>query len=248
MAVMSVLKRVLNPKGLLLPIALLLGIPAILWIVQSIDHIGTVENTFLLVARAVWPLLPPLEAVLRWMGIPGSVGRTLALCVVPSIAFSTLIFATLACKGIPILRAVRQGVLWGMVMLQISGIARLGVTIAGFDDPDIWNLKVYASSLRDIERIEVTPGLDEEVHVITDPAEIRQIVNGFRNASRFYDGWTQCGFHTQVNLYHADGQMHTFLVGSDDCQTFIAKHIPATGTMANDYFYNEYILKRRHNH
>jgi hypothetical protein len=245
---MSILTRILNPKGLLLPITLLLGIPAILWLVQSIDRIGTVENTFLLVARAVWPILPPLETILRWMGITGNIGRVLALCIVPSIAFGTLAFITLACKSVPVLRAVRQGVLWGMVLLQISGIVILSVMVAGFDDPNIWALKTYVSTLKDIERIDVTPGHDEEVHVITDPAEIRRIVNGFRNASRFYDGWTQCGFQTKVDLYHTDGQTHTFLVGGDDCQTFIAKHIRAAGTMANDYFYHEYILKQRQDH
>jgi hypothetical protein len=245
---MSILKRALNPKGLLLPISLLLGIPAILWLVRTIGSMETLDNTFLLVARAAWPLLPPLETILRWMGIPGSIGRTLALCIVPSIAFGTLVFITLACKGVPILRAVRQGVLWSLVLLQILGIVRLSVILAGFDDPDIWALKAYISTLGDIERIEVTPGHDEKVHVITDPAEIRQIVNGFRNARHFYGCWTQCGFHTQVDLYHANGQVHTFLVGSDDCQTFVAKHIPAAGTLANDYFYTEYILKQRQNH
>jgi hypothetical protein len=73
--VMSILTRVLNPKGLLLPITLLLGIPAILWLVQSVDRVGTVENTLLLVARAAWPLLPPLGIIARLPAAAKSLGH-----------------------------------------------------------------------------------------------------------------------------------------------------------------------------
>jgi len=259
--VTDVLARGLNPRGLLLPIILAFAVPGIIWFVVIGDLVEALETPFILASEVIGVLLPALETVVSRVGITGGVGRALALDAVPFAAFSAAVFTILVRRGVPKLRAGCQAALWGLVLLQILGAVALGAMVFGSDEPDIRALKVYVDALGDIERIEVIyrpsrewideprtrPEYEETVLIITDPTEIQQIVDGFRSASRFDPFWTQCGFYIKLNLYQANGPMHTLLVGFDDCKTFTAEHIHAVGRMANDYFYNEYVLQLREN-
>jgi len=123
-------------------------------------------------------------------------------------------------------------------------------------DPSIGELKTYVQELPEIQRIEVIfrpdrewlheplrkPEYEETVLAITDPQEIRQIMEGFKEAQRFAPYWTQCGFYLRLDLYGAQGKVGTLLVGIDDCKSFTTPAIHAVGTMANDFFYREYVI------
>ncbi|MBN2007254.1 MAG: hypothetical protein JXA21_28140 [Anaerolineae bacterium] len=122
-------------------------------------------------------------------------------------------------------------------------------------EPRIRALKAYVDALPDVNRIDViyrpscewlnepdsSPEYEETTLTITDPAEIQQIMNGFVDADRFAPYWTQCGFYIKLNLYNSERQVGIFLVGFDDCKSFTTENIHAVGTMANDYFYREYV-------
>lgn len=128
-------------------------------------------------------------------------------------------------------------------------------------DPAIRALQARVAALENVERIEIftsdrqwirIPAAEattgEPAFVITDPQEIRLIVDCFKqtgpyNYPRWAPYWTQCGFYIRLDFYLAGGNVQTLFVGIDDCKTFTAPDIHAVGQMTNDYFYEHYVRK-----
>jgi hypothetical protein len=156
----------------------------------------------------------------------------------------------------------RKSLLLIMVALVLIVVLALALWVAFSGEFVIWSqepsiraLKVYVDALPDVKRIEViyrpsrewidepdsSPVYEETTLTITEPAEIQQIMNGFVDADRFAPYWTQCGFYIKLTLYNSERQVGTLLVGFDDCKSFTTEDIHAVGTMANDYFYKEYV-------
>ncbi len=150
-----------------------------------------------------------------------------------------------------------MGVLVLIGILLISAI--VAVVIITRPDPAIRALHARVAALDNVERIEIftsnrqwirIPDAEvpagERAFVITDPEEIRLIVDCFKQTGpytypRWAPYWTQCGFYIKLDFYLADGNVQTLLVGIDDCKTFTAPDIHAVGQMVDDYFYEHYV-------
>lgn len=155
--------------------------------------------------------------------------------------------------------------LWGV--LALIGILLITLIVVFYiltrADPTVLALHARVMTLEDVERIEVWTSNREWIRMpdaeatvgelaftITDPEEIRLIVDCFKPAGPYTylswaPYWTQCGFYIRLDFYLAESDVQTLLVGIDDCKTFTAPDIRAVGQMANDYFYEHYVEKLR---
>lgn len=167
-------------------------------------------------------------------------------------------------KGLLIIAAALLGIILLIVvaMLVIDALPGSMIYIPELDS-DVRRLRARIRRIEDVERIDVFFSRREwidmknpenkaddmkPVAVITEPHEIRQIVEGFRHAQRFAPYWTQCGFYIRLDCHSANGEAQTLLVGIDDCKTFTTPDTHAVGHMANHYFYEHYVQPLRENY
>ena len=153
----------------------------------------------------------------------------------------------------------------GILVAALLFLSLAYIALLVWQDRDSLYLRRYVRSISNVEQIDLLyrynpewircsqcpsdscPGPCSVIHkiVITDPEEIDRILSPIQNAGRYASYWTRCKFSIKLIFHGRDGDEWRVLAGIDDCRSFTAETIHATGTMLDNYFRDTYVIELR---